>query len=209
VDGTRNITLVQVKNRQRVADHGEVFSSEREVNGMLDMVEQETLRIEPRFLEPACGTGNFLAEIFHRKMTVVFDRYKKSQLEFERFSILADNVKECRERLLNIFEELYRKKFKERSKDACISSIGYILEKNILLGDALTFMQVDKEDAPIIFSEWSPVNGSMIKRRDYTLAHLLADQPMEGDNLFSDLGDQAFIPKCPPSTPLALKIALV
>lgn len=45
----------QVKSRKRVADHGEVFTSEREVNAMLDLVKQETERIDSRFLEPACG----------------------------------------------------------------------------------------------------------------------------------------------------------
>ena len=209
----------QVKHKQRVTDHGEVFTSEREVNAMLDMVEQETLRIESRFLEPACGTGNFLAEILRRKLDVVSRRYKKSQIEFERYSVLSvsslygidileDNVEECRHRLLNIFEDLYRKNFKNKCKDTCIKTIRYILEKNILWGDALTLKQVGQDDVPIIFSEWSPVNGSMIKRRDYTLAHLLAYQPMEGYNLFSDLGDQAFIPKPVKEYPLTYFLEL-
>lgn len=79
----------QVKSKQRVADHGEVLTSEREVNAMLDLVEQETERIDSRFLEPACGTGNFLAEILRRKLRVVEARYAKSQLEYERYGILA------------------------------------------------------------------------------------------------------------------------
>ncbi len=198
--------MSQVKHKQRVDDHGEVFTSEREVNAILNLIEQETLRIESRFLEPACGTGNFLAEILRRKLNVVSQRYKKSQLEFERFSVLAissiygidileDNVEECRERLLGIFETLYRKTFKEHCKKDCLNSVKYILNKNILWGEALTLKAVGENDEPIIFAEWSPVNGSMIKRRDYTLARLLEYQPMAGDNLFSDLGERAFIPK--------------
>ena len=105
----------QVKSKKRVADHGEVFTSEREVNAMLDLVKQETERIDSRFLEPACGTGNFLVEILNRKLKIVTDRYKKSQIEFERNAIIAissiygvdilqDNAIECRDRLFEIFD---------------------------------------------------------------------------------------------------------
>ena len=79
----------QVKSRQRVTDHGEVFTAQREVNAMLDLVKQETERIDSRFLEPACGTGNFLVEILKRKLAVVEQRYAKSQIEYERYAILA------------------------------------------------------------------------------------------------------------------------
>ena len=58
----------QVKSRARVADHGEVFTADREVNAMLDLVKQDTERVDSRFLEPACGDGNFLAEILRRKL---------------------------------------------------------------------------------------------------------------------------------------------
>ena len=79
----------QVKSRKRVTDHGEVFTAQREVNAMLDLVKQETERIDSRFLEPACGTGNFLVEILKRKLAVVEQRYSKSQIEYERYAILA------------------------------------------------------------------------------------------------------------------------
>ena len=100
----------QILSKQRVADYGEVLTGQREVNAMLDLEKSETERIDSRFLEPACGTGNFLAEILQRKLLVVEIRYSKSQLEFERYSILAissiygidileDNIKQCSERL--------------------------------------------------------------------------------------------------------------
>ena len=195
----------QVKSKKRVADHGEVFTAEREVNAMLDLVKQETERIESRFLEPACGNGNFLAKILERKLTVVDSRYAKSQLEWERYAVLAvsgiygidiqqDNVEECRLRLFNIFKERYSRLYKITVKEECLRSVGYILNLNILWGDALTLKIPDKNAKPIIFAEWNAVNGSLIKRRDYTMANLLESQPFEGPNLFSDLGDQAFIP---------------
>src|SRR5574344_1509672 len=82
----------QIKSKQRVADHGEVFTNPREVNAMLDLVKQETERIDSRFLEPACGNGNFLAEILNRKLAVIADYYRKSkytQLEYERNAVMA------------------------------------------------------------------------------------------------------------------------
>jgi len=56
---------------------------------MLDLVKHETERIDSRFLEPACGHGNFLTAILERKLDVVEKTYGKSQIEFERYSVLA------------------------------------------------------------------------------------------------------------------------
>ena len=166
----------QVKSKKRVADHGEVFTNEREVNAMLDLVKHETERIESRFLEPACGNGNFLAEVLRRKLNVVDQRYGKSQYDWERYAVIAvssiygveileDNAKECRERLFKIFNERYSALFKEKCKEECKRSIRFLLSRNILWGDALDFTNpVTKR--PIVFSEWSAVNDSMVKRRD-------------------------------------------
>lgn len=192
-------------SKNRVTDHGEVFTSDREVNAMLDLVKQETERIDSRFLEPACGTGNFLVEILKRKLTAVENRYSKSQLEYERYSILAissiygvdilnDNVKICRDRLLGIFTHYYLNNYKKEFKPECLKAAEFILSKNILWGNALSLKTPDEKAEPIVFAEWSAVNGSKIKRRDYTMSNLLESQPMEGLNLFSDLGDKAFIP---------------
>ena len=79
----------QVKSKQRVADHGEVFTNQREVNAMLDLVKHETERIDSRFLEPACGNGNFLAEVLNRKLNVVEQKYSHTQIEWERYAVLA------------------------------------------------------------------------------------------------------------------------
>lgn len=201
-----NETLsAQVKTRKRVADHGEVFTAEREVNAMLDLVKSETERIDSRFLEPACGDGNFLAEILRRKLSVVESRYSKSQIEYERYSIIAvssiygidilqDNVNGCRERLFDIFKDKYFKLFVENCKDEYLKSAEFILRRNILWGDAISLNTVDEQKKPIVFSEWSPLNGSMIKRRDFIFKELINHRQSDSLNLFSDLGDQAFIP---------------
>jgi len=196
----------QVVSKKRVADHGEVYTGKREVNAMLDLVKQETERIESRFLEPACGKGNFLTEILERKLRIVESRYSKSQPEYEMNAVLAlsslygidileDNVEECRKRLFDIFDQKYTKLFKAASKEECRNAVKYILEKNIIWGDALTLKTVGDNPQPIVFSEWSPVNGSMIKRRDFTFHGLLDHESMKELPLFSDLGDDVFIPK--------------
>ncbi len=193
--------IEQVKSKKRVADHGEVFTAEREVNAMLDLVKQETERIESRFLEPACGNGNFLAEVLRRKLKVVNDRYSKNQIEWERYAtitvssiygvdILEDNAEECRERLFKIFEETYKYLFKEKIKDECLRSIKYLLNRNILWGDALDFTNPETKK-PIVFSEWSAVNGSMLKRRDYVFKFLV--EKTHQFSMFNDEGDPAAI----------------
>jgi len=194
----------QTRTRQRVSEHGEVFTSKREVNAMLDLVKNETERIDSRFLEPACGHGNFIAEILERKLNVVEDKYKSSQFEYERNGILAvssiygidllpDNIEEARERLLGIFTDRYSRLYKSEVKAECLESVRYILERNIIVGDALDLTTVGDDPKPIVFSEWSLVNGSLIKRRDYIFENLVANIPLDG--LFSDLGDQAYIHK--------------
>jgi SAM-dependent methyltransferase len=209
----------QVISKQRVTDHGEVFTGGREVNAMLDLVKSETERIDSRFLEPACGNGNFLAEILTRKLGIVEKRYAKSQIEYERYAVLAvtsiygidilqDNVQACRHRLLEIFDANYRRLFPDKTKDACRHAVRFILERNIIWGDALTLKTVGDQAGYIVFSEWSPVNGNQLKRRDFTFHALLRHEEtreallfpdLDKENaeqmpLFSDLGDEVFIP---------------
>src|SRR5438874_2856770 len=137
-----------VRTKKRVADHGEVLTGHREVNAMLDLVRQETERIDSRFLEPACGDGNFLSAILERKLAVVEKRYGKSQLDFERYAVLAvssiygidilpDNVRNCRQRLFDIFDAVYTGRFRRTVKDKCREAVRFILDRNIIWGDAL------------------------------------------------------------------------
>jgi len=196
-----------IKSKDRVTNHGEVFTSEREVNAMLDLVKQETERIESRFLEPACGHGNFLIKILERKLNVVESKYKNSQMEYERYGVLAvssiygvdlqeDNVIEARDRLLGYITSKYRNLFKTTVNGQFLNSIKYILTKNLVTGDALTMRNNTGE--PIIFPEWSLVNGSNIKRRDFSFATLLENQEKTDQTLsmpmFSDLGEDVFLP---------------
>ena len=179
----------QVKSKQRVADHGEVFTAEREVKAMCDLVKQETERIDSRFLEPACGDGNFLAEILTRKLAVVTKKYRRSAYDWERNSLLAlgslygvdillDNCEICRDRLYAIWEKTYRSVCKKECNDDTRAAAKYILKRNIICGDATDYSIVDgnqnKTGEPIIFSEWTfPFNDARIQRKDYSFEKLV------------------------------------
>lgn len=189
--------IKQVKSKQRVTDHGEVFTAEREVNAMLDLVKQETERIDSRFLEPACGDGNFLAEILRRKLAVVKRKYRKSPIDYEKYAVLAatsvygvdilqDNVDACRERMFEIWDKEYRLVCKKEVNEDCRAAVRFIFSRNIVCGNALSLKKVDTDgsdtDEPIVFSEWAFVTGFNLQRSDYTFDRLL-----EGDVAGRDL----------------------
>ncbi|MBP3673226.1 MAG: hypothetical protein J6J18_05300 [Oscillospiraceae bacterium] len=182
----------QIKSKKRVADHGEVFTAEREVTAMLDLVKPETERVDSRFLEPACGDGNFLAEILQRKLKEVRRKYRRSPFDYEKNAVLAissiygvdlmmDNVLACRERLFCIWDKEYKAVCKRETNDLAKDAVRFILSRNIVCGNALTLMCVDEEGcdtcSPIVFSEWSFITGTMMQRKDYTFDELLNGDP--------------------------------
>ncbi|MFC0820934.1 restriction endonuclease subunit M [Moraxella marmotae] len=192
----------QIKNKQRVADHGEVYTNEREVNAMLDLVAAQVDNPEKTFLEPACGTGNFLAAILSRRLALIAKKHKKVQYDYEKAAIiaiaslygielLADNVLECRERLLKIFSQHYQATFPKSHKPDYLANIAFILDKNILCGDALSLQQSD--GTPIIFSQWQMI-GTDIIRREFAYPDLVHKSNERELPLFSDLGDDVYIP---------------
>jgi hypothetical protein len=155
---------------------------------MCDLVKDETERIDSRFLEPACGDGNFLAEILTRKLATVKKKYKKSPLDYEKNAVLAissvygvdimlDNVLVCRKRLFEIWDSEYKLNCKKECNDQTREAVKFILSRNIVCGNALTLMCVDENckdtKEPIVFSEWAFVTGSQLQRSDYTFEELL------------------------------------
>ena len=190
----------QVKSRQRVSDHGEVFTAEREVNAMLDLVKQETERVDSRFLEPACGDGNFVVEILRRKLAAAKRRATPPKrktivpFEFEKQSVIAvasiygvdllqDNVIACRQRLYDIWNAEYEAVCGDEVDETCRSTVQFILSRNIVCGNALTLMCVDENQQdtckPIIFSEWTlPFNDTRIQRKDYSFTELMLGSPV-------------------------------
>ena len=197
----------QIKSKKRVAEHGEVFTNEREVKAMCDLVAQECDRIDSRFLEPACGDGNFLAEILTRKLATVKNLYKSNPYDYERYSvlavtsvygvdILADNVAECRERLFKLWDKDYKSVCKKAVTQETREAVKYILSKNILCGNTLTLMCVDENqkdtETPIIFPEWSLMLGTKLKRRDFRLDVMLKanDKPKSGQPSLFDIPEE-------------------
>ena len=195
----------QTKSKQRVRDHGEVFTAEREVKAMCDLVKDECERIDSRFLEPACGNGNFLAEILTRKLATVKRLYKSNPYDYERYAvlavssiygveILADNAEECRKRLFELWNKEYTAICKKSANDETLDAVRYILSKNILCGNALTLMCVDENqkdtDVPIVFPEWSLL-GTKLKRRDFRLDVMLkaGDKPQGEQTSLFDMPD--------------------
>lgn len=176
----------QVKSKQRVADHGEVFTADREVNAMLDMVKQETGCVGSRFLEPACGDGNFVAEILRRKLeaakrqSIPPNRKAPLPVEYERQSVMAvasiygvdlmmDNVLACRQRLFEIWDREYAAVCKKAVNQDCRNVVRVILDRNILCGNTLSLKMVDENgkdtDDPIVFSEWTFAAGIQMRRK--------------------------------------------
>lgn len=193
----------QIKDKSRVSNFGEVLTSKREVLDMLNLANLEASRLDSRFLEPACGDGNFLIEVLNFKLKILETNYSKNQYEFEKFSIqiftsiygidiLEDNIILARERLFSQYFGLYNKKFKSNINNRLLDCIKYILELNLVHADALSLKKV-KNDEFIIFSEWSLVNDK-IKRRDFEFKNLIDYAPFEKGTLFSDLGEEVVIP---------------
>ena len=152
---------------------------------MLDLVRQETERIDSRFLEPACGDGNFLAEILRRKLAVVKSRYGRNPADYERYAVVAvtgiygvdllqDNIEECRDRMFRIFDSEYSDSCKKEANDETREAVRHILKHNILCGDALTMKTATGE--PIVFAEWAAIDERLMKRRDFRFDQMLEEK---------------------------------
>jgi len=194
-----------IVSKVRVIDHAEVFTNEREIAQMLDLVKHECERLESRFLEPACGTGNFLAEVLLRKFSTIANKKNLTPVEVERNTILAvtslygieilqDNLIKCRKRLLNLAKAFLDEFLGINYDPRILESIKKVIELNIIQGDALTLQYVGNLNGPIIFSEWSFIGDLKLKRRDFTFGHLIEFQEIAAEGLFSDLGDDVYIP---------------
>lgn len=183
-----------IKSKQRIADHGEVFTPEWLVKKMLDLVKDESERIDSRFLESACGSGNFLVQVLRRKLAAVELKFGKSDFEKQHYALLAlmciygielltDNIVECRECMLEILAQYLNL----RKSDELYLAANYVLLQNLVHGNALTMRTHD--DQPIIFAEWGYLGKGKFQRRDFRLEALtLASIFCAKDSLFANLG---------------------
>lgn len=183
-----------VKSKQRVADHGEVFTPAWMVEAMLDLVKGETERIDSRFLEPACGDGNFLVQILRRKLAAVELKYGQSDFERRHYALLAlmclygielltDNIAECRANLLAIFAEYLNL----APSDDLYRAAFYVLSQNLVHGDALTMRT--QGNLPITFAEWGYLGKGRFQRRDFRYDRLTQSSAFSAEgSLFAHLG---------------------
>jgi hypothetical protein len=183
-----------VKSKQRVADHGEVFTPAWIVEAMLDLVKDETERIDSRFLEPACGNGNFLVQVLRRKLAAVELKYGKSDFERRHYALLAlmciygiellpDNIADCRANLLEIFSEYLN----IEPADDLYRAAFFVLSQNLVHGDAMKMRTAD--GAAILFAEWGYLGKGKFQRRDFRLDTLTMSSAFSAeDSLFANLG---------------------
>lgn len=183
-----------LRSKQRVADHGEVFTPSWLVDAMLDLVKDETERIDSRFLEPACGSGNFLVQILRRKLAAVELKYGKSDFERRYYALLAlmciygielltDNIAECRANMLEILAEYLNLD----DSDELYRAADYVLSQNLVHGDALKMRTCD--GTPIAFAEWGYLGMGQFQRRDFRLDNLTQSSAFSAEgSLFAHLG---------------------
>lgn len=183
-----------IRTKKRVADHGEVFTPEWMVDAMLDLVKEESERIDSRFLEPACGSGNFLVTVLKRKLCAVELKFGKSEFEKRQYALLAlmcaygieileDNIFECRANMLEVLADYLR----INETDDLYRAASHVLSLNLIQGDALSMKGHD--GAPITFSEWGYLGKGKFQRRDFRLDVLTGSSAFSAEGtLFSHLG---------------------
>ena len=183
-----------IKSKRRVADHGEVFTPPWLVQKMLDLVKGETERIDSRFLEPACGSGNFVVHVLQRKLAAVEVKFRKNEFERRHYSLLgvmctygiellADNIAECRANMLEVFANYLNL---AETDEICLAA-SYVLSQNLVHGDALTMLTCDGR--PITFAEWGYLGKGKFQRRDFRFDALTQMSAFSQEGaLFSHLG---------------------
>lgn len=183
-----------VRSKHRVADHGEVFTPAWLVEAMLDLVKDETERIDSRFLEPACGSGNFLVQVLRRKLAGVELKYGRADFERRHFALYAlmciygiellpDNIAECRANLLEIFADYLH----VDESDELYRAASYVLSQNLVHGDALKMLTHEGES--ITFAEWGYLGKGKFQRRDFRLERLAESSAWSAKGtLFAQLG---------------------
>ncbi|AXE38006.1 N-6 DNA methylase [Acidipropionibacterium virtanenii] len=197
-----NETERLVKSKQRVADHGEVFTPSWMVEDMLNLVQEESERIDSRVLEPACGSGNFLVPVLTRKLLTVAAKHGKSDFEKRHYALFAlmctygiellpDNAAECRSNLATLFNAFLGI---DQDTDDWARAARAVLEVNIVQGDALTM--TTPSGGPITFAEWGYLGKGKFQRRDFRYDELTQRSAWEAEgSLFADMGADLFAPQ--------------
>lgn len=200
-----------IRSKQRVADHGEVFTPDWMVEAMLDLVKGETERIDARFLEPACGSGNFLVPVLQRKLAAVEAKFSRADFNRRHYSLLglmciygiellSDNISECRANLLEVLSEYLQLS----ATDDLYRAASKVLSENLIHGDALTMKNID--GAPITFAEWGYLGKGKFQRRDFRLDVLTGASAFSAEgSLFAGLGKHELFRPVKTYPPMTIK----
>jgi hypothetical protein len=181
------------------------------VDAMLDLVKGETERIDARFLEPACGSGNFLVPVLQRKLAAVELKFGKSDFNKRHYALLglmccygiellADNIEECRANMLEVLSDYLGL----TPADDLYRAASQVLTANLVHGDALTMKTA--EGAPITFAEWGYIGKGKFQRRDFRLDVLTGASAfnVEG-SLFAGLGNHEIFTPAKTYPPMTIK----
>jgi len=200
-----------IRSKKRVADHGEVFTPKWMVDAMLDLVKGETERIDARFLEPACGSGNFLVPVLQRKLVAVEFKFAKSDFNKRHYALLglmccygiellADNIEECRANMLEVLSAYLRL----TPEDDLYRAASHVLAANLVHGDALTMKTAQGE--PISFAEWGYIGKGKFQRRDFRLDVLTGASAFNAEgSLFAGLGNHEIFKPTKTYPPVTIK----
>jgi len=203
--------MTLIKSRKRVADHGEVFTPAWMVEAMLDLVKGETERIDSRFLEPACGSGNFLVPVLQRKLAAVEMKFGKSDFNKKHYALLglmcaygiellADNIEECRANMLEVLSDYLRL----TREDDLYRAASHVLTVNLIHGDALSMKTAHGE--PITFAEWGYIGKGKFQRRDFRLDVLTGASAFNAEgSLFAGLGTHELFKPTKTYPPMTIK----
>jgi len=195
-DMNNSLSNKQIKSKERVQKHGEVFTPSWVVSDMLNMLPDEVWKLETKFLEPTCGEGAFLLEILRRKLQKIT---AKSQEEWEweaaiatsslyGIELLEDNAQRCRINLVQLFNDFYKKQYPDTQDTAFLETIRFFIERNVIQGNALTYRKCTiacgnecNTCEEIVFSEWNPVsiNNYEIIRKDFTYKGIIHTDKMK------------------------------
>jgi hypothetical protein len=199
-----------IRSKDRVADHGEVFTPEWVVEAMLDLVKAESERIDSRFLEPACGSGNFLVKVLQRKLLAVELKYGKNEFEKRHYALLglmciygiellSDNIAECRENVRKFFGGYLNL---EKSDELYLAG-SLVLSENLVQGDALTMRT--PQGKPITFAEWGYLGKGKFQRRDFRFDDLTLSSTFNAEgSVFSQLGRHELFTPIKTYTPMTV-----
>ena len=203
--------MALIRSKKRVADHGEVFTPAWMVDAMLDLVKDETKRIDARFLEPACGSGNFVVPVLQRKLTAVQMKFCKSDFNRRHYALLglmccygiellADNIEECRANILEVLSDYLRLS----PEDDLYRAASHVLSTNLVHGDALTMKTTT--GSRISFAEWGYIGKGKFQRRDFRLDVLTGASAFNAEgSLFAGLGNHEIFKLTKTYSPMTIK----